>query len=86
MLGLVDDHGHDASDLAAQFDQVVRELDPDAEIINTEKARAKAERGAHGARHLSLTIDNTAASSSPATAPWKTPRRSKPPCCHSRHH
>ena len=57
MLELVADHGHDASGLQTSFADVVRELDPDAAIVNTDKERAKRERGAHNARHLSFTED-----------------------------
>ncbi|MBM0123865.1 HNH endonuclease signature motif containing protein [Pimelobacter simplex] len=57
LLGLVDTHGHDASDLQTAFGDVVRDLDPDARIVNSEKERAKAERGAHHARHLSFAED-----------------------------
>ena len=57
MLELVDAHGHDASDLQTVFGDVVRELDPDAALVNAEKERAKAERAAHHARHLSFAED-----------------------------
>ncbi|WGY00811.1 DUF222 domain-containing protein [Nocardioides sp. QY071] len=57
MLDLVDTHGHDASDLQTAFGDVVRDLDPDATVVNSEKEKAKAERGAHHARHLSFAED-----------------------------
>ncbi len=57
MLELVEVHGHDASDLQTVFGDVVRELDPDAALVNAEKERAKAERAAHHARHLSFAED-----------------------------
>ncbi|MCR1782828.1 13E12 repeat family protein, partial [Nocardioides carbamazepini] len=57
MLDLVETHHHDASDLQTAFSDVVRDLDPDAEIINADKERAKAERGAHHARSLSFAED-----------------------------
>jgi hypothetical protein len=57
MLDLIDTHGHDASDLQTAVGDVVRDLDPDAAIVNTEKEKAKAERGAHHARHLCFAED-----------------------------
>ncbi|MBM7516053.1 DUF222 domain-containing protein [Nocardioides nitrophenolicus] len=57
MLGLVDTRGHDATDLQNAFGDVVRELDPDAALVNADKEKAKAERGAHNARHLSFAED-----------------------------
>lgn len=57
MVNLVVEKGLDASDLGKSFDEVVRECDPDAEIMNTEKARARRERGAHNARFLSFSED-----------------------------
>lgn len=57
MLELVAHHGHDASALQGAFGDVVRELDPDAAIFDTEKQRSKDERGAHHQRHLSITED-----------------------------
>lgn len=57
MLDLVDTHGHDASDLQTAFGDVVRELDADGSIVNAEREKAKAERGAHHARHLAFAED-----------------------------
>lgn len=57
MLGLVTDSCLDASDLGKAFDGVVAELDPDAELRNADKERARAERGAHNARFLSFSED-----------------------------
>lgn len=57
MLGLVVEKGLDASDLGKAFDEVVAELDPNAELADLEKERAKGERGAHRARFLSLSED-----------------------------
>jgi hypothetical protein len=57
MLDLVDSHGHDASDLQTAFTDVVRELDPDGAVVDAEKERAKTERAAHHARHLSFAED-----------------------------
>ncbi|WGX95169.1 HNH endonuclease signature motif containing protein [Nocardioides sp. L-11A] len=57
MLDLVATEGLDASDLQTAFGDVVRTLDPDAAIVNAEKERVKAERGAHHARHLRFTED-----------------------------
>ena len=57
MVGLVVEHGLDATDLGRSFDEVVAECDPDAEIMNTEKARSRRERGAHNARFLSFSED-----------------------------
>ncbi|MBV6726022.1 13E12 repeat family protein, partial [Nocardioides daeguensis] len=57
MLDLVDTHGHDASGLQTAFSDVVRDLDPDSAIVDAEKEKAKAERAAHHARHLSFAED-----------------------------
>ncbi|WP_408897426.1 DUF222 domain-containing protein [Nocardioides sp. R1-1] len=57
LLDLVATHGHDASDLQTAFTDVVRELDPDAALLNAEKEKAKTERAAHHARHLSFAPD-----------------------------
>ncbi|WP_408899125.1 DUF222 domain-containing protein [Nocardioides sp. R1-1] len=57
ILDLVHTHGHDASDLQTAFTDIVRELDPDAALLNAEKEKAKTERAAHHARHLSFTTD-----------------------------
>lgn len=57
MLELVAEHHHDASDLHGSFADVVRELDPAGRIIDADKERARRERGAHHARHLSIVED-----------------------------
>lgn len=57
MLELATQHGHDASTLQTAFADVVRELDPDAAIVDTDKQRNKDERSAHHQRHLTLTED-----------------------------
>jgi len=57
MLDLVATQGLDASDLASAFDGVVRGLDPDGVLVDLDAERAKAERGAHHARHLSFAPD-----------------------------
>ena len=57
MLDLVVEQGLDASDLAKAFDGVVAESDPDSLLVNTERERVKAERGAHQARFLSFSED-----------------------------
>ncbi|HWU32283.1 MAG TPA: DUF222 domain-containing protein, partial [Marmoricola sp.] len=57
MVGLVVEQGLDATDLGKAFDEVVAECDPEAEIMNTEKARTRRERGAHNARFLSFSED-----------------------------
>ncbi|MBM7517934.1 HNH endonuclease signature motif containing protein [Nocardioides nitrophenolicus] len=57
MLELVDTHHYDASDLQNAFGDVVRGLDPDAALVNADKEKAKTERGAHHARHLSFAED-----------------------------
>lgn len=56
MLGLVEGHGLDATDLDRAFRDVVRELDPDGRL-RAELDKDRAERGAHHARFLSLTTD-----------------------------
>ncbi len=58
MLALVDEHGHDASDLQIAFADIVRQHDPDGEFYDAEKEKAKAERGAHHERHLSFAEDD----------------------------
>ncbi|HWJ10196.1 MAG TPA: DUF222 domain-containing protein [Nocardioides sp.] len=50
-------HGHDASMLQTAFGEVVRELDPDGAIFDTEKQRDRDERTAHHQRHLTITED-----------------------------
>jgi len=57
LLELVGTHHYDASDLQAAFGEVVRGLDPDAALVNADKERGKAERGAHHARYLSFAED-----------------------------
>ena len=57
MVDLVVDQGLDASDLGKAFDGVVADVDPDALLVNAERDRAKAERGAHQARFLSFSED-----------------------------
>ncbi|HWJ67759.1 MAG TPA: DUF222 domain-containing protein [Nocardioides sp.] len=57
MLDLVDQHGHDATDLQVAFGDVVRRLDPDGAILNAEKEKARNERAVHHARHLSFAED-----------------------------
>lgn len=57
MLSLATGGGHDASGLQTAFGEVVRELDPDASIFDTEKQRSKDERSAHHQRRLSITED-----------------------------
>ncbi|HWJ65155.1 MAG TPA: DUF222 domain-containing protein, partial [Nocardioides sp.] len=49
--------GHDATDLTTAFTDVVHHADPTGEIVNADKERARNERGAHGARHLSIVDD-----------------------------
>ncbi len=57
LLGLVADHGYDATDLDRAFPAVVRELDPDGSLLSADLDKDKAERGAHHARFLSGTAD-----------------------------
>lgn len=57
MLGLVEQHGYDATDLDRAFVAVVKELDPDGSLLRADLDKDKAERGAHQARFLSLTTD-----------------------------
>ncbi|MDQ6527532.1 DUF222 domain-containing protein, partial [Nocardioides sp. LHD-245] len=57
MLDLATTQGLDATDLQARFGEVVRTHDPDARLIDLDKERVKAERGAHHARHLRFTED-----------------------------
>ena len=57
MLGLVADHGYDATDLDRAFPAVVRELDPDGTLLSTDLDKDRAERGAHHARFFSGTPD-----------------------------
>lgn len=57
MLGLVAEHGYDATDLDRSFAGVVRELDPDGSLLRADLDKDKAERGAHRARFLSFATD-----------------------------
>ena len=57
MLALVESHGLDATDLDHAFPDVVRELDPDQKLLGNDRSKEIQERGAHGARYLSLTPD-----------------------------
>lgn len=57
MLELATDRALNASSLHTAFAEVVRELDPDARLVNTDKERSKDERGAHHQRHLTITED-----------------------------
>jgi hypothetical protein len=57
MLDLVAAHGHDATALQQAFADVVRTHDPDAAIIDADRARVRTERAAHHARYLSLAED-----------------------------
>lgn len=57
MLGLVADHGSDATDLDRSFPGVVGELDPDGRLLADDRAQDLRERGAHQARFLSLSPD-----------------------------
>ncbi|PWN01856.1 hypothetical protein DJ010_14955 [Nocardioides silvaticus] len=57
MLGLVAEHGYDATDLDHAFPTVVRELDPDGTLLSADLDKDRAERGAHHARYLSFTPD-----------------------------
>lgn len=58
MLTLVDTQGLDATSLQTAFSDVVCAADPDAHHVNADRQRARQERGAHNARHLSLTEDS----------------------------
>ena len=57
LLGLVAEHGYDATDLDHAFPTIVRELDPDGTLLSADLDKDRAERGAHHARYLSLTPD-----------------------------
>ncbi len=57
LLGLVAEHGYDATDLDQAFPAVVRELDPDGSLLSADLDKDRAERGAHHARFLSGTAD-----------------------------
>ena len=49
--------GHNASQIDAIFDHVVRELDPDGKHVDVDKQRHRNERAAHHARSLSFAPD-----------------------------
>ena len=57
LLELVAEEGYDATDLQHVFNDVVHDLDPDRTIRGEDNRKDKTERGAHHARHLSLTPD-----------------------------
>ncbi|HYG94969.1 MAG TPA: DUF222 domain-containing protein [Nocardioides sp.] len=57
MLGLVEDHSFDATDLDRSFLGVVKELDPDGRLLGSDLAKTRQERGAHRARFLSFSPD-----------------------------
>ncbi len=57
LLGLVEDHGYDATDLDRCFTQVAKDLDTHGLLLATEESKDLQERGAHTARYLSLTPD-----------------------------
>ncbi|QSR26956.1 hypothetical protein CFH99_15100 [Nocardioides aromaticivorans] len=57
MLELATHDALNASALQGAFAEVVRELDPAAAILDTEKQRSKDERGAHHQRQLTITDD-----------------------------
>ena len=57
MVALATGEGRDATDLDRAFAGIVADLDPDGTILATDLDRERAERGAHHARHLSLTPD-----------------------------
>jgi hypothetical protein len=57
MVGLVADHGYDATDLDRAFPGVVRELDPDGSLLSADLDKDRAERGAHHARFFSGASD-----------------------------
>ena len=57
LLDLVDNNGYDATDLDRCFTHVAKELDTDGLLLATDLSKDLQERGAHGARYLSLTPD-----------------------------
>ncbi len=57
LLDLVDNNGYDATDLDRCFPQVAKDLDTDGLLLATDLSKDLQERGAHGARYLSLTPD-----------------------------
>ena len=57
LLALVDNNGYDATDLDRCFTHVAKELDTDGLLLKTDQSKDLQERGAHGARYLSLTPD-----------------------------
>ena len=57
LLGLVDNNGHDATDLDRCFTHLAKELDTDGLLLKTEESKDLQERGAHSARYLSFTAD-----------------------------
>src|SRR5215218_7728321 len=57
LLDLVDNNGYDATDLDRCFAHLARELDTDGLLLATDLSKDLQERGAHGARFLSLTPD-----------------------------
>src|SRR5215218_6577756 len=57
LLDLVANNGYDATDLDRCFAHLARELDTDGLLLATDLSKDLQERGAHGARFLSLTPD-----------------------------
>ena len=57
LLDLVDNQSYDATDLDRCFPHVAKDLDTDGLLLGTEESKDLQERGAHGARFLSLTPD-----------------------------
>ncbi len=57
LLDLVDNNGYDATDLDRCFPHVAKDLDTDGLLLATDLSKDLQERGAHGARYLSLTPD-----------------------------
>lgn len=58
LLELALTQGLDASGLQRAFPDVLREVDPEGYLCDTERGRPRAERGAHLARHLSVREDS----------------------------
>ncbi|WP_196780899.1 HNH endonuclease signature motif containing protein [Nocardioides sambongensis] len=58
LLDRVAQAGVDATDLDHAFGDVVRELDPDGELLRADLDKPRAERGAHHARFLSFAPDH----------------------------
>ncbi|WP_322937025.1 HNH endonuclease signature motif containing protein [Nocardioides bizhenqiangii] len=57
LLGLVEEHHYDATDLDRCVTGVVKELDVDGLLVGTDLSKDHQERGAHGARYLSFSPD-----------------------------